>query len=840
MFGVVWQKFDFCGSKHGLAQVGKERSRGLGQRATLTVSPVIPPLVPRSTTMRTESIVIALLSATVITCVFVGLTSEGHVHAPVSLVGSVAGLFHTPLSASKGKGRPFHLRAAYEGAEAGAWNVEGMSMEGPTTHWNVKLAKWIPPSLIEAASFGHGLSLVHLGRVAPEASGSAPISLWHRFALSHTGSGSTERIPLIDLTLMPLVDDVLAAIPGVLSYENEVLRPAFLPRQISSDPLVANGEAWHLMNNGTQPRAVAGIDLNVAPVWAEGLTGAGVLAVVADVGMECVEDGEYECDPALTYDFLLGSTTVEAGSNNHGHACAGLIAGKTDNGLCGAGVAPGVVIAPYDILKVIPPTDATVTAAFTRNIESIDVHSNSWGPPDTGTDMYSPSEIVQDAIFSAVITGRGGLGSVITWAAGNGRNLLDRAEYDGLQALPYSISCATINIEDESTYYGELGASILVAAPSDDQEGQTIIGGIASIYPGNECTVEFGGTSAATPMVAGVAALMLEANPKLSYLDVADILVETSRQDVGLGDPDFPDRPGDWADTGLEGRQVSHVYGFGLVDAEAAVAAAKARDETFFLQKPWTSEEQEGLGSLPANADADSLEVKFTLPSASEMGFEFITHVGVVVWIETSGRGSIVVRLDSPEGVEDLLKLPNPADSSISGFNYEFISARHWRQNPAGEWLVRFDNVDPTATHSLTSVSLKVYGTGLEQPVLVNWVLVGAIAGGAVVAVILVAFLVTRSRKSSTPAPDAGYNSGPLSKFDTLPGDGGHPGMDDDAMTQATNATRTRSASGGSRNRSRSRTKSRTSGGSGGRRRSRGSRSGGRPKRASSGGGARM
>ena len=75
-----------------------------------------------------------------------------------------------------------------------------------------------------------------------------------------------------------------------------------------------------------------------------------------------------------------------------------------------------------------------------------------------------------------------------------------------------------------------------------------------------------GGTSASTPMVAGVIALMLEANSDLSWRDIQHILVRTSKK-VDSSDEG-------WFKT-YKGRDYNHKYGYGLIDATSAVNLAK-------------------------------------------------------------------------------------------------------------------------------------------------------------------------------------------------------------------------------------------------------------------------
>ena len=80
------------------------------------------------------------------------------------------------------------------------------------------------------------------------------------------------------------------------------------------------------------------------------------------------------------------------------------------------------------------------------------------------------------------------------------------------------------------------------------------------------CTVKHTGTSASAPMAAAIIALVLEANPSLTWRDVQHIIVRTS-QPRNL-------RATDWQTNGM-GRMVSHSYGYGLMDSAAMVRSAK-------------------------------------------------------------------------------------------------------------------------------------------------------------------------------------------------------------------------------------------------------------------------
>jgi subtilisin family serine protease len=91
----------------------------------------------------------------------------------------------------------------------------------------------------------------------------------------------------------------------------------------------------------------------------------------------------------------------------------------------------------------------------------------------------------------------------------------------------------------------------------------------------------FSGTSAATAMAAGVAALVLSANPDLTWTEVRDILRETAVQiDAENQNPDGVWRDAIGSARGTPGNgapRYSRWYGFGRINAAAAVVAALAR-----------------------------------------------------------------------------------------------------------------------------------------------------------------------------------------------------------------------------------------------------------------------
>jgi subtilisin family serine protease len=177
----------------------------------------------------------------------------------------------------------------------------------------------------------------------------------------------------------------------------------------------------------------------------------------------------------------------------------------------------------------------------------------------------TPSEIA--ALENGVQNGRGGKGTIYSFAAGNGR--LDNANSNnaGHQSSRYVFSVAAIADDGGYSWYSEPGANLLVAAPSNGgTKGITTTDNMGAYgYDSTDYTNTFGGTSSACPLFSGTVALMLDANPNLSWRDVQHIIAKTA-------DKIDPTNPG-WLTNGA-GFDFNHDYGFGRLDAEEAVSEA--------------------------------------------------------------------------------------------------------------------------------------------------------------------------------------------------------------------------------------------------------------------------
>jgi len=456
-------------------------------------------------------------------------------------------------------------------------------------------------------------------------------------------------------------------------------------------------EQWHLNNTG-QTGGVSGEDANVSGAW-EKYDGTGVVISVIDDGLDHNHsDIMPHYTPTFSYDWCNDDPDPSPSSwNGHGTAVAGVAAAVGNNSIDVAGAAFGATIAGSTLIAC-GTSDSLEADALSFYQDDIDIYTNSWGPYDDGNRVEGPGPLTIAAIEDSVFNGRSGLGNIYTWAAGNGLTANDNSNYDGYANSRFTIAVTAINHNGEQSWYAEPGANILVAAHSDgDGEGITttdITG--AGGYSGGDVTDDFGGTSSATPLAAGVIALILEANQNLTWRDVQNILVHSARV-VDSSDNSWQMNGG--------GLLVSHKYGFGSVDAGAAVS----------LAENWTSSGMEvnaTFGPFLPNQAIDNgastwTEFNLTVPVDLEL-----ESVDVILDITHSSRGDLDIVLESPMGYQSWLAEEHD-DTSNDYSNWMFNTVHHWGESSMGNWTLKIRDTDSNnAAGTLNSWEVIFHGVG--------------------------------------------------------------------------------------------------------------------------------
>lgn len=374
----------------------------------------------------------------------------------------------------------------------------------------------------------------------------------------------------------------LLALPGVEACHPELVRE----RKYK----VVHPMQWHLRE--TQVNGVTiSQHANVEAAWALS-TGKGVTIAVLDDGVDTTH-GEFSGKVVFQRDTVTNTDDGQPKhpSDRHGTACAG-VACASGIGKA-SGVAPEAKLMPIRLGSIGSISESKAFKWAADN--GADVISCSWGPEDGAwwnandplhTKLARLPDSAKAAIDYAVEKGRGGKGCVITWAAGNGN---EDVKFDEYASYPKVIAVAACNDSGRRCVYSDFGEAVWCCFPSNDFfeprlnpsrpktpgiwttdrsgkngynsggiNAEQLVGDFDGLY-----TATFGGTSSACPGVAGTAALMLAANPALTWEQVKTIMRNScDRIDETMG--------------AYDANGHSPFYGYGRLNAHKAVQNAIA------------------------------------------------------------------------------------------------------------------------------------------------------------------------------------------------------------------------------------------------------------------------
>ena len=395
------------------------------------------------------------------------------------------------------------------------------------------------------------------------------------------------------------LSEVLAAEPNILIQQE----PHYKPK----DSLYS--QQWYL-NHNSGNQLIAGSHISVEQAWdtTRGLRSI-ILAVVDDSfdlkHPDFQGTGKIVAPRDLKEnDFLPLPGEKET---SHGTACAGLAVAE-ENGSGIIGVAPGCALMPIRTTGFLD--DQSIEDIFNWAVDKgASVISCSWG----ASAVYFPLSIRQKAAINRAATnGRNGKGCVIIFAAGNANRPINGTVNEqnwpknivqgktnwlsGFAVHPDVITVSASTSLNKKAAYSNWGSNVSVCAPSNNappgmwfQETgfvytqPAIVSSLfglgvfttdqigAAGYDAGNFTKNFGGTSSATPIVAGVAALVLSANPDLTAQQVKRILQDTADKIVDdSADAQLGIRGGTYDSNGY-----SQWFGYGKVNAAKAVRRAQ-------------------------------------------------------------------------------------------------------------------------------------------------------------------------------------------------------------------------------------------------------------------------
>lgn len=564
--------------------------------------------------------------------------------------------------------------------------------------------------------------------------------------------------------------------------------------QVYGDPL--KSEAWYIRNTGQSTFSLSsgtsGNDINLDAAFRSGDLGKDIKVGISDSGLDIdhpdlfvnvltplskdyASSAPYYGDPGVSLD------------GDHGTSVAGIIAAVGWNGIGSRGVAPEAKLVGLNYLGDL--VTQTTAIQLDQAGDDLDVYNYSYGSSFYPAAVNSDSSY-DDQLEYGVSTQRGLKGSIYVKSAGNSFQECDfnyGSLFLGLMCyshnsnlgqedeLPWIISVGATNALGVKASYSSHGANLWVSAPGgeDGLNSPAILttdtAGCADGYAkygvsgvnflrgsaeNSNCdyTQNFNGTSSAAPMVSGLAAILLETRPGLTWRDVKHILASTA-QKIDAASPaqvvssgfDFDNGPYREVDNDLmnghvysqgwvtnsAGYSFHNYYGFGQIDVDAAVTMAKTysnyltgmpteTDPTFALTQSLVNtaipdSSKTGLSDTinvtqSYTIEAVQIRINMTHPRPGDVGIE-LTSPGGTKSIILNINNSLLIGLDgaTPDWVDDHT-------------NAIFLSNAFYGENSNGTWTIKLiDGLDgdsgntdldtaPSHTGTLVDWSINVLG----------------------------------------------------------------------------------------------------------------------------------
>ncbi len=519
---------------------------------------------------------------------------------------------------------------------------------------------------------------------------------------------------------------------------------------------------------------VAGEDINVSAAIAGGTTGRGVTVAVVDDGLEITHpDLVDNVVSGGSFNLITGTvdpTPFDDGSA-HGTAVGGIIAAKGWNNIGGRGVAPDAHLIGFNFLDA-DPTGAVASVQTFENFalshgasaysDVARVFNQSYGYSAPFPHGFDEDE---NDVYQAIATGsHNNLGSIFVKSAGNG---FEYYSYGGVIWVPadyftvadgetfnhglpfhnanmstdnanvYNLVVSAINASGKLSSYSSVGSNIFVTAPggqygtaapaivttdragcdkgwevTEERPSTPFGGGLNPLNQQCDYTSTMNGTSSAAPNTSGAVAMIMSANPSLTWRDVRYILASTATKvdpdfapitvKVGEGDdaPEY-EAVSAWQDNAA-GFHFNEFYGFGRVDVSAAVEMAKNYSQNLgeYVVTEWQSDDElnKPIPDASVTGATDAMTVEDDL---------IIEAVQIEVTADHLRLPDLSVELISPAGTRSVLMTPyngmvyqgvmDPTDPSdfVPGFeNTPMLSNAFYGESSKGEWTLKVIDVN--------------------------------------------------------------------------------------------------------------------------------------------------
>lgn len=518
--------------------------------------------------------------------------------------------------------------------------------------------------------------------------------------------------------------------------------------------------AWHLENIGQKVFAsaagTAGYDLKLSTTWTQQIYGSGVHVRISDDGLEDTHEdlsGNFSYtnqsrNYTISSPYTANTSPPIASDDNHGTCVAGIVAAVGWNSYGSRGVAPKAKLSIVNFLS--SAVNITNALKLDQASGTFDISNMSWGT--TQNTIYALNSTYNTQVKSMVTSGRGGKGSIFVKSSGNDFGVfckgssstycIGNANFDADNSMPYIISVGALNAEGKSASYSSTGSNLWVSGFGgefgDDSpamlttdrmgcsKGYSISSESTAFEKGSSSensncnyTSTFNGTSSAAPTVSGAIALMLEANPDLTWREVKYILAKTASADFyatgTISHPLSSVLPATyvweqkWITNGA-GFKFHNWYGFGRVNVDAAIALAQSAKTTpinlgTYTETNW-SDTHTGLNlSIPDDSATGRTD---TIAVATDIKIE---GVQIRVGITHSDISELALELTSPAGTKSIIVNARNSLTGLADYVEEtFLSNAFYQESSMGNWTLKVVDGKNLNTGTLTSFKINFVG----------------------------------------------------------------------------------------------------------------------------------
>ncbi|XP_052229687.1 furin-like protease kpc-1 isoform X5 [Dreissena polymorpha] len=445
--------------------------------------------------------------------------------------------------------------------------------------------------------------------------------------------------------------------------------------------------------------------MGIGDAWNLGVTGENVTLGVLDVGVDIAHP--YLKDNIalqLSWNYDSNNSDVSPGyqhsykemlqSQDHGTNICGLLsANSNENATCAKGVAfqaklAIMKVAHLDVKIGVFADDDNIARGLAHIANTISIYVNAFTYNNTFRNLdFATAAVLEQGTRS----GREGKGSLFVFPSAKIGG--------GLENNLHTIVVSGVDSNGSVPASVDSNAAVLTSALAHGfslmTRGMTTTTGT---NPETKCTEKFGGTSASTAFLSGILALVLQANPDISWRDVMHIIVQSSEHESLMSESsNFTPN--------AAGKYFHAMFGFGLINAGKAVTLART----------WTPVGNmfavTGTHQSQRSCSDVSCSVGFDIKCADNCScVSTVEQVQVSITCHTSNPNKTSVYMTSPSGTKSILVQEGQISTKDIITDVLMRSVNFWGENATGLWIINISITDGTIFNANVS-SIIISGT---------------------------------------------------------------------------------------------------------------------------------